>query len=229
MRLQTRPTSARNELVALAGSTDQGLDAAARLAQRSRRRVDGERGFVAEQVPDHRAQNERDIGVHDRNGDRLERREEPRLVVVGDHDRRRLVGAVDRDLLADVVGVRAVQAGRAHDDHRLGRQVDVLLVLGDVAGDRLVAELRQLDPDLVGRDPVDAVADDRPRPARERVTLRGDRDRRSPIEDVTHRVGQFAQRREDLVAGGAVALGFGAFAELDAIANARRKPAAICA
>ena len=177
-------------------------------------RIDGKRSFVTEEVPDHRAQNERNVGVHDRNGDRLECGEEPRLSVVGDHDRCRLVSAVDRDLLADVVGIRAVQARRAHDDHRLGRQVDVLLVLDDVAGDRLVAELRQLDPDLLGRDPVHAVADDRPRPSRERVTLRGERDRRSPIEDVTHRGGQVPQCREDLVAGGAVALGRVAFAEL---------------
>ena len=38
----------------------------------------------------------------------------------------------------------------------------MLLVLGDVAGDRLVAELRELDPHLVRGDPVRAVADDGP-------------------------------------------------------------------
>ena len=109
------------------------------------------------------------------------------LAVVGDHDRRRLVRAVDGDLLADVVGVRAVQPRRAHEDHRLGRQVDVLLVLGDVAGDRLVTELRELDPHLFGGDPVDAVADDRPRPAGERVPLRRECDRRPAFEHVSHR------------------------------------------
>ena len=129
--------------------------------------------------------------------DRLERGEEAGFAVVGDHDRRGLVRAVDRDLLADVVGVRAVQSGRAHDDHRLGREVDVLLVLGDVARDRLVTELRELDPDLLGRDPVDAVADDRPRTARQRVALRGERDRGPPREHLAHRVGQLAQRGED--------------------------------
>ena len=63
------------------------------------------------------------------------------LALGGDDDRRRLVGPVDRHLLGHVVGGRADQAGGAHEDQRLGRQVDVLLVLGDVAGDRLVAEL----------------------------------------------------------------------------------------
>ena len=38
----------------------------------------------------------------------------------------------------------------------------MLLVLGAVAGDRLVAELRELDPDLAGCDLVHAVAHDRP-------------------------------------------------------------------
>ena len=75
-----------------------------------------------------------------------------RLVALGgDHDRRGPVGPVDRDLLGDVVGVRPGEPGGADDDQRLGREVDVLLVLGDVAGDRLVAELRELDPQLVAR------------------------------------------------------------------------------
>ena len=42
----------------------------------------------------------------------------------------------------------------------------MLLVLGDVAGDRLVAELAQLDPDLLGGHRVGAVADHRPVAAR---------------------------------------------------------------
>ena len=177
-----------------------------------------------------------DVRVHHRNRDRLERGEEAGFAVVGDHDRRGLVGAVDRDLLADIVGVRAVQSGRAHEDHRLGREVDVLLVLGDVARDRLVAELRQLDPDLFGRDAVDAVADDRPRAAGQRVTLRGERDRRAPLEHLAHRRGQLAQRGEDLLAGGRLGFGVrpgtdlrGADASSAAIANASRNPAAICA
>ena len=51
----------------------------------------------------------------------------------GDHDRRGAVRAVVRDLLGDVVGVRALEPDRAHEDQRLGAEVDVLLVFGDVA------------------------------------------------------------------------------------------------
>ena len=110
--------------------------------------------------------------------DRLERGAEALVALVGDHDRRRLVRAVDRELLGDVVGVRAGEPGRAHEDQRLGREVDVLLVLGAVAGDRLVAELGELDPHLVRGDPVRAVADDRPvAPRRARAAARR---RRSP-------------------------------------------------
>ena len=146
--------------------TDERFDAATRGTQRPRRRVDRERGLVPEQVAGERAQHERERRMHRRNRDHLARRAlEARLVVVGDHDRQRLVGAVDRDFLRDVVGVGAAQTGRAHEDHRLGRQVDVLLVLGDVTRDRLVTELGELDPQLVRRGLVDAVAHDRPRPA----------------------------------------------------------------
>ena len=56
----------------------------------------------------------------------------------GDDHRRRLVGPVDGQLLGHVVGVGRRQAGGADQDQRLGGQVDVLLVLGGVAGDRLV-------------------------------------------------------------------------------------------
>jgi hypothetical protein len=42
------------------------------------------------------------------------------------------VCSVDRNLFGDVIGGRADQAGGANQDHRLGRQVDVLLVFGRV-------------------------------------------------------------------------------------------------
>ena len=88
------------------------------------------------------------------------------VAVRGDDDRGGLVGPEDRHLLGHVIGGRSDQTGGAHQDHRFGGQVDVLLVLGGVARDRLVAELRQLDPQLAGRDLVGAVADDRPVAAR---------------------------------------------------------------
>src|SRR5438046_3186070 len=76
-----------------------------------------------------------------------------------------------------VVGVRANEPRGTHEDERLGRQIDVLLVLGAVAPDRLVTELRQLDARLLRGDAVDAVAHHGPRTAQWRVPLRGGRDR----------------------------------------------------
>ena len=49
----------------------------------------------------------------------------------------------------------------------------MLLVLGGVARDRLVAELGELDPHLAGRDDVGPVADEGPVAARHRIPLRG--------------------------------------------------------
>ena len=52
----------------------------------------------------------------------------------------------------------------------------MLLVLGGVARDGSVAELAELDPELLGRDAVRAVADDRPIPLRRSQLLGGDPD-----------------------------------------------------
>ncbi len=99
-----------------------------------------------------------------RHGDHLpaDDPETLRLALGRDHDRRRLVGPVDGHLLGHVVGGGAAQPGRAHQDQRLAGQVDVLLVLGGVAGDRPVAQLGQLDADLGGGDPVRPAADHGP-------------------------------------------------------------------
>ena len=138
--------------------------------------------------------------MHTGHRDRVDRRREPGLAVVDDRDRRRLVRAIDRKFLGYVVGVRTAQPRRADEDHRLGREVDVLLVFRDVAGDRLVAELGQLDPDLLRRHAVHTVADHRPRPAGQRVALRGEADRLAAPEQLDHRIRKIAQRRQAFVA-----------------------------
>ena len=97
--------------------------------------------------------------------------------------------------------VDAGEAGGAHEDQRLRRQVDVLLVLGDVAGDRLVAELAELDPHLLGGDLVGAVADDGPVALGRREPAGRVGDRRSRrASTVRIASGSVAQRREQLVA-----------------------------
>ena len=69
----------------------------------------------------------------------------------------------------------------------------MLLVLGRIAGDRLVAELGELDPSLLGGDTVEPVSDDRPVAARRRDLLRRLRDRGARGGHPLHRVGQLAQ------------------------------------
>ena len=188
-----------DDLVADVGGWRRPLDDLARFAQRSRRRVDRERGLVAEQVPDHRRQHERERRIDRRHADDVGGGGEPGLALGGDHDRQRLVGPEDRDLLGDVVGGATDETGRAHQDQRLARQVDVLLVLGDVAGDALVAELAELDPHLFGGDRVDAVADDGPVPTLRREPLGGIGDVVAHAEHGAHRVGDLAQRLQQLV------------------------------
>src|SRR3989440_4634898 len=117
----------------------------------------------------------------------------------GDHHRRGLVGPVDRQLLADVGGGRRGQAGRADQDERLRRQVDVLLVFGGVAGDRLVGQLRQLDPQLRGGEPVGAVADHGPVAPAGGVGPGGGGDLRPGGKHLLQGGGQVAQAGEELV------------------------------
>jgi hypothetical protein len=155
---------ARDQVVAapVAVARHQRLDGRPALAQGAGQSVDGQRRLVAEQVPRHRRQHEGQRRVGARYGQHVQRGGEARLAVGGDDHGRRLVRPVDRHLLGDVVGGRPLEPGGAHHDERLRRQVDVLLVLGRVAGDRLVAELGQLDAHLGRGDAVDAVADHRP-------------------------------------------------------------------
>src|SRR5690606_8253193 len=118
------------------------------------------------------------------------------LVVAGDDDRGGLVGPVDRHLLGHVVRGGALEPRGAHEDHRLAGQVDVLLVLGGVAGDRPVAELAELDAQLGGGDPVHAVADDGPVPLGRRELASGGGDRVSAAERLLHLLGEAAQLGE---------------------------------
>ena len=64
------------------------------------------------------------------------------------HDRRGPVRPVDRHLLGGVVGDGAPQPRGTHPDERFGREIDVLLVLGAVFGDGVIADLGELDADL---------------------------------------------------------------------------------
>ena len=137
--------------------------------------------------------------MHAGYADQLHRRSVPIVVLGDDRDRRGLVRAVDRELLGDVVRVGARESGRTDEDHRLRRQVDVLLVLGTVTRDGLVAELRGLDPHLVCSDAIRAVADHSPVPPGRRLRVSGATDLLTLVEHGPHRVGQLAERLEEAV------------------------------
>ena len=68
----------------------------------------------------------------------------------------------NRYLLRYIVGCGTRKSGRAHENQWLRREIDVLLVLGGVARNRLVAEFRKLDSHFLSGDLVWTVADDRP-------------------------------------------------------------------
>ena len=76
--------------------------------------------------------------------------------------RRVAVRGEDVDLLGQVAHLAGRGPGGADEDERLGGEVDVLLVLHRVGGDGLVAQLGQLDPGLLGGDPVGSRPDHRP-------------------------------------------------------------------
>ena len=174
-----------------------GLDGRTRLAEGPGLGVDGEGGLVAEEVARHGRQDEGQLGRHGGNLHRRQRGGE-RLALSADNDRGRLVRPVDGELLGDVLGVGARDAGCAHEDERLGRQIDVLLVLCGVAGDRLVTELGELDADLGGSDPVRAVAHDRPVPPCRRVEMGRLRELVPARQDLLHGVGETLQAGEQV-------------------------------
>ncbi len=76
----------------------------------------------------------------------------------------------------------------------------MLLVLGDIAGDGLVAELAELDAHLFGGDHVGAVAHDRPVALRRSEATRHLRDGWASGQHLHHGIGQQTQRREQFVA-----------------------------
>ena len=158
--------------------------------------IDGPGRLVPEQVADHRGQHEGEPGMHPGNGDDVQGVREPGGTGICDDHRCGPVRTVDGHLLGDVVSRGTHEAGGADQDHRLGRQVDVLLVLGGIRRYRLVAELRELDPDLPGRDQVRTAAHDGPVPARWGVPLGDLGDPIAHGQHLDHGVGQVHQARQ---------------------------------
>ena len=169
------------------------------LAQRTRGGVDGEGGFVAEEMADHRGENERDGRIDFGNREDRACGIETLIPFGGDDDGSCLVGTVDGDLFGHIRRRATLEARCAHEDHWLARKIDVLLVFRDVARNRLVTQLGQLDTYLVGRNSIRAVANDGPITLRWCETLGGRGDRLTLTNDRAHRVGYAAQRGENPV------------------------------
>ena len=105
---------------------------------------------------------------------------------------------VDGHFLGHVVSRRANQSCGTHQDQRLGRQVDVLLVLCGIGRNRFVAKLRQLDPDLPGSHQIGSATHHGPVPASQCVAV-GYLGNLSPLsQHLTHSSGQVAQASQHL-------------------------------
>jgi len=103
-----------------------------------------------------------EAGIDHRHRDYGQRTVEAALTFIGDHDWSGLVRSKNRHFLGNIIGGRSSEAGSAHQYERLRGEVNVFLVFGDVASDRLVAELRELDAHFVRRNLVDAISHERP-------------------------------------------------------------------
>ena len=127
--------------------------------------IDCKRGFVTKQVANHHAQNKCNAWVDARHGKHNSGGLKTIFTFCGNDDWQCFVRAINRDLFCNV-GRRAVlQTSGAHDDHWFARQVDVLFIFGDIAGDGFVTQLAQFDANFLGRHRVEPVANHRPVPA----------------------------------------------------------------
>ena len=163
--------------------------------------VDGPSCLVTKQVPDHGGQQVRQPGMGTGYDDHVEGLGEPAWVGVGHHHRGRLVRPEDRHLLGHIVDGGANKAGGTDHDQRLRGQVDVFFVFGGVRGDRLVAELGELDADFLGGNQVVAAAHHRPVPTWRSVASGQVTDLAPQVQHRLHvggKVGQGSQERRSV-------------------------------
>ena len=166
-------------------------------------RVDPAGGEVAPQVAGDGIQDDRQRPRGPRNGDDGVRRVVEAVVpLVAEDDHGGLMGLEDGHILDDIAHDRFRTPRRADEDQRLRRQVDVLFVLHNVGRDGLVAQLAQLDPDLVGGGLVGTAADHRPRGFPDRQPIDGRPDLVLSFEDPPHHLRRPLQDGQFAVDGG---------------------------
>ncbi len=167
---------------------------------------DGACALVRERVAHEGVEDDGDVGRGARDLDRHEGvLGEARVASVAHDDRSGVVRAEDRDFFDRIGHDHGGEPRRAHEDERLGREVDVLLVLDRVDRDGLVAELGELDPYLRRRVVVRPRAHHGPVPSQERELRCRPDPRACRVEDVSHatrQVRELAQELDDIALSG---------------------------
>ena len=92
----------------------------------------------------------------------LERSREALFALRSDHHRRSLMSPIDRDFLRNIICSGTLETCRTHQDHWLGRKIDVLLIFRSIARDGFVAKLRKFDANFLGGNAVGPIANDCP-------------------------------------------------------------------
>ena len=124
--------------------------------------VNGKGCFITKDVSHHHAQNKCDAWVYLWHRDHCSCSIKTLLALRCHHNRQCLMCAENCDLLCNVSGSSIRQTSSTNKNHRLTRQVNVLLVFCDVTRNRLVRQLRQLDAHFLGCNRVKTVTNNCP-------------------------------------------------------------------
>ncbi len=126
-------------------------------SQRPCKGVNGKGCFVTKYVSNHHAQNKCDVWVYLWYRNHCSCSIKTLFALCCHHNRQCLMRAEDSDLFRNIGGSAIWQTRSANKNHRLARQVNVLLIFSNVAGNWLIRQLRQLDTHFLGSYRVKAV------------------------------------------------------------------------
>ena len=170
-----------------------------RRTQWTCKRVNCERRFIAKQVTNHHAQNERHSWVHSRHRNDCGSGIEALLAFLGNHNWQRLVRTINRNLFRHIRCSAIRQTCCTHNDHWFTRQVNVLFIFSDVTGNRLVTQLGKLDSNFFCSNRIEAVSDNRPITASRSELARSFGNLWAKCKHLKHRVWNSAQCRQQLM------------------------------
>ena len=161
--------------------------------------VNGKGCFVTKDVSHHHAQNKCDARVYLWHRDHCCCSIKTLLALSCHHDWQSLVCSEDRDFFSNVSSSAIRQSCSTNKNHRLARQVNVLLVFSDVTRNRLVRQLRQLDAHFLGCNRVKTVANNCPVTASGCKLTCGLSDLWSHLEHAVQRIWHCAQCGQQLM------------------------------